>query len=271
MPWSAGDAAGPSSRKYQQDPRRRARGAVALGGLVLAGMCISLIYLIAFHLITLSKLTDEPLTLPPPISTSPAIAADTDGNNDGAILLHPERHVYRRAKTVRLNWTITAETRFPDGVAKLIYLINGQFPGPLIEARSGDEVEIYVYNGVKQWGHPGVSIHWHGLTMKDANEMDGVMGLTQCAIRYKKSFTYRFRIADDQAGTFWYHAHSGVQRADGLYGGIVVHKPARPTIDLDSTLHHYEKEQLLLVGDWYHRSGNEVLSWFVDPDHYGLE
>lgn len=39
--------------------------------------------------------------------------------------------------------------------------------------------------------------------MLDANEMDGVAGLTQCAIQSKKKFTYRFRIPDDQAGTFW--------------------------------------------------------------------
>ncbi|KAG5927906.1 hypothetical protein E4U42_001583 [Claviceps africana] len=278
MPWSVGHATGPSSlqdqhglRRQPQRRRRRAREAVALGGLVLAGMCVFVLYLVAFHHITFSKLADEPLTWSPPIPTSPAIAADTARNRDGVILLRPEQHVYRPSTTVRFDWTITAGTRSPDGVAKLIYLINGQFPGPLIEARSGDQVEVNVYNGVEQWGHPGVSIHWHGLTMKDANEMDGVVGLTQCAIRYKKSFTYRFRIPDDEAGTFWYHAHSEVQRADGLYGGIVVHKPARPTVEVDSTLHHYEKEQLLLVGDWYHRSGNEVLGWFVDPDHYGLE
>lgn len=34
--------------------------------------------------------------------------------------------------------------------------------------------------------------------------MDGVVGLTQCAIQSKTRFTYRFRIPDHQAGTFWY-------------------------------------------------------------------
>lgn len=36
-----------------------------------------------------------------------------------------------------------------------------------------------------------------------ANEMDGAVGLTQCPIRPSKSFTYKFKIDDDQAGTFW--------------------------------------------------------------------
>jgi FtsP/CotA-like multicopper oxidase with cupredoxin domain len=33
--------------------------------------------------------------------------------------------------------------------------------------------------------------------------MDGVIGLTQCAIGKSESFTYRFRIGDEQSGTFW--------------------------------------------------------------------
>lgn len=36
-----------------------------------------------------------------------------------------------------------------------------------------------------------------------ANEMDGAVGLTQCIIGPSKSFTYKFKIDDNQAGTFW--------------------------------------------------------------------
>jgi len=88
-------------------------------------MCISLFYLNALHPITLNKVTDGALTLISPTLTSPAITADTDGSDDDVILLHPEQHIYRKAKAVRFEWTITTETRSPDGVAKLIYLING--------------------------------------------------------------------------------------------------------------------------------------------------
>ncbi|KAG6007367.1 hypothetical protein E4U21_006071 [Claviceps maximensis] len=204
MRWAVGDAAASRLCKYQQESRQRrapwTRRAVSLGGLVFAGVCISLFYLIALPPVTLNKTTHRPLNLTPPVSTSPATSANTGGSDDGVILLHPEQHVYRKANTLRFNWTITAETRSPDGVTKLIYLINGRFPGPVIEARSGDLVEVNVHNGVEQLGHPGVSIHWHGLNMKGANEMDGVVGLTQCAIQSKKEFTYRFRIPDDQAG-----------------------------------------------------------------------
>jgi iron transport multicopper oxidase len=35
------------------------------------------------------------------------------------------------------------------------------------------------------------------------NEMDGVVGFTQCPIPPNASFTYKFDIDGDQSGTFW--------------------------------------------------------------------
>lgn len=109
--------------------------------------------------------------------------------------------------------------------------------------------------------------------------MDGVVGVTQCAILPGTSFTYNFTIPADQSGTFWYHAHSAVQRADGLYGGLVVHKPAlKPAVrglmprDSDDRFSYgYDKEILLLIGDWYHRPAEEVLSWYLRAGSYGNE
>ncbi|KYK62117.1 hypothetical protein DCS_03264 [Drechmeria coniospora] len=229
--------------------------------------------------------------------------------DDDAFTLHPEHHIYREAKTIYLTWNVTQERRAPDGVEKSVYLINGQFPGPLVEARSGDEIVANVYNSIPDEREGGISLHWHGLTMKGmlpgtpsdhlrltfpsdpgANEMDGVVGLTQCAIAPSTNFTYRFRIDESQSGTYWqaspprqpllpprltvtrYHAHSGVQRADGLFGGLVIHRPASKSPETaDPATYRYEKEQLLMVGDWYHRAGGEVLEWFVDPNHYAYE
>ncbi|KAG6107025.1 hypothetical protein E4U14_004377 [Claviceps sp. LM454 group G7] len=190
----------PNWRKDQRFLRRRPQRAIALGGLVAAGTFVALLCLVGFRPIVYNTRKDEELALTRPISTLTTNAVDTDSSHDGVIVLHPEQHVYRDSKKIRIDWNITKEMRSPDGVVKSIYLINGQFPGPTIEARSGDQVEVNVYNGIEQLDHPGVSIHWHGLTMKGANEMDGVVGLTQCAIEFNKSFTYRFRIPYDQAG-----------------------------------------------------------------------
>jgi FtsP/CotA-like multicopper oxidase with cupredoxin domain len=38
----------------------------------------------------------------------------------------------------------------------------GQFPGPTIEARSGDILEIEIFNLAEE----SLSLHWHGLHMR---------------------------------------------------------------------------------------------------------
>ncbi|KAH8888947.1 hypothetical protein GQ53DRAFT_723716 [Thozetella sp. PMI_491] len=209
---------------------------------------------------------------------NPVFGAEPQDDHDGLqSLLRPERHVYRESTTIRMQWNITQGHRRPDGVERLVYLINGHFPGPTIETRSGDRVEIQVFNSVDD--DDGISIHWHGLSQKGrltqrklgANEMDGVPGVTQCSIGFRQNFTYSFRIEDAQSGTFWYHAHSGVHRADGLYGGFIVHKPktGAQLVSAESPSEDYEAEQLLLVGDWYHRNASDVLAWYQDYENFG--
>lgn len=92
-------------------------------------------------------------------------------------------------------------------------------------------------------------------------------------------FVYNLTIPSDQSGTFWYHAHSGVSRADGLYGGLVVHTPAskstaRALISRrrDNIYRYtYGRELLLLIGDWYHRPARDVLEWYTDSGNFGNE
>ena len=183
-------------------------------------------------------------------------------------VLHPEDHVYRKSKTHHYNWTITSEVRRPDGVAKPVYLINGQFPGPTIETKAGDKLEINVHNSLAQ---EGLAMHWHGLHMRGSNAYDGAIGFTQCPIPTGRNFTYKFEIADDQSGTFWYHAHAQTQRADGLYGGLIVHKPSHNGADGRPHKPKYDEERLILVNDFYHRSGGDVLAWYMRADSNGME
>ncbi|OXV10863.1 hypothetical protein Egran_01377 [Elaphomyces granulatus] len=194
------------------------------------------------------------------------------------IQLHPEEHAGRPPTTHFLHWRANSGYRRPDGVRKYVFLINDQFPGPTVEVRSGDTVTISVDNELED---EGLSIHWHGLHMRNANLMDGVAGVTQCDILPAASFVYNFTISADQSGTFWYHAHSSTQRADGLYGGFVVHKPfSRPTsrsagssdaAASEAFKHGYEKDVLLLIGDWYHRQARDVLSWYMRAGSFGNE
>lgn len=141
-----------------------------------------------------------------------------------------------------------------------------QFPGPTIEARSGDRIVVNVDNALDG---QGLSLHWHGLRMKNYNHMDGAVGITQCPIPSSRKYTYDFTIGNDEAGTYWWHSHNEVQRGDGLYGGLVIHPPSSSSNSARRTMAN--PEYLLLVGDWFHRKQQDVLEWFANSASLGNE
>jgi len=92
--------------------------------------------------------------------------------------------------------------------------INGTVPAPLIRLREGQTVRLHVENGLDEQ----TSLHWHGLIVPF--QMDGVPGVSFPGIEKRTTFTYEIPIV--QAGTYWYHSHSGLQEQVGLYGPIVI-------------------------------------------------
>ena len=118
------------------------------------------------------------------------------------------------------NFTLARSTLAPDGVSKPVMLINGQFPGPTIEANWGDTISVTVTN---QLGDEGTALHWHGMLQHATNFNDGVPGVTQCPIAPGQTYTYMFQASS--YGTTWYHAHFSAQYTAGLYGAIIIHGP----------------------------------------------
>ena len=62
----------------------------------------------------------------------------------------------------------------PDGVNRSMLLINGQFPGPMIEANWGDTISVTVNNAIKHavedgvpYDQEGTALHWHGFLQKE--------------------------------------------------------------------------------------------------------
>ena len=106
----------------------------------------------------------------------------------------------------------------PDGVNKSVILINGQFPGPMIEANWGDTIQVTVHNNID---NEGTSLHWHGILQKGTPWFDGVPSVQQCPIAPGKSFTYTFNA--EIYGTTWYHSHYSAQYADGLLGPLIIY------------------------------------------------
>jgi iron transport multicopper oxidase len=106
--------------------------------------------------------------------------------------------VYAEIRTYNLNvgWV----TRNPDGhFDRPVIGINGQWPIPRLEATVGDRVVVNLNN---QLGNESTSLHFHGLFMNGTNEMDGVVGVTQCGIPPGSSFTYNFTVW--QPSVQWY-------------------------------------------------------------------
>ncbi|MCW2571866.1 MAG: multicopper oxidase type 3 [Frankiales bacterium] len=115
------------------------------------------------------------------------------------------------------------------------YTFNGTSPGPVIRAVEGQLVEIRLVNASVP---DGVTIHWHGVEVPNAE--DGVAGVTQDAVRIGESFTYRF--VAKHAGTYWYHSHqvSHAQVQRGLFGAFVVAPKLPPLREELAVLHVYD-------------------------------
>jgi FtsP/CotA-like multicopper oxidase with cupredoxin domain len=154
--------------------------------------------------------------------------------------------------TVRKDVPITGDTRYyefnitrdqisTDGVLRDVILINGQFPGPIIEANWGDMVEVTVNNNI---GHPfeGTAVHWHGLLQRDTQWYDGVPAVGQCPIAPYHSFTYKFQA--ELYGSSWYHAHYSAQYTGGIVGPIQVYGPTQLDYDIDIGP--------VMLSDWFH-------------------
>jgi len=73
--------------------------------------------------------------------------------------------------------------------------------------------------------------------------MDGPAHVTQCPVPPGSSFTYKFWL--DQAGTYWYHSHTGSQYPDGLRGAFIVKD------QVDPYAKDHDDEYLLTTSDWY--------------------
>ncbi|KAI1499325.1 multicopper oxidase-domain-containing protein [Biscogniauxia marginata] len=142
----------------------------------------------------------------------------------------------------------------PDGYQKPMILVNGQSPGPLIEANMGDTIRVHVNNLMANWS---TTIHWHGIDQRRTTWMDGVTGVSQCGIPPGQNFTYEFQVAG-QRGTFWWHAHLSVQYTDGIYGPIIIHDPEEMVPDTDD-------EKIVFVSDVYHTYGSVLLTSYLNP------
>ena len=134
--------------------------------------------------------------------------------------------------------------------------VNGTLPAPTLRWREGDTVRLRVSNRLRQ----DTSLHWHGILLP-AN-MDGVPGLSFHGIRPGESYLYTFRLR--QSGTYWYHAHSSLQEALGVYGAIVVEPRDADPVAVD-------RDHVIVLSDWSDTDPHAIVRKLrIQADYYNL-
>ena len=113
--------------------------------------------------------------------------------------------------------------------------VDGTLPGPLLRMREGEEVVLRVRNELDV----DSSLHWHGILLPPG--MDGVPGISFDGIQPGETFEYRYRL--QQAGTYWYHSHSGLQEQAGVYAPLIVDPAGVEPVQ-------YDREIVILLSDW---------------------
>jgi len=134
---------------------------------------------------------------------------------------------------------------------------NGASPGPVLRFKEGEEVTINVTNNLDEM----TSIHWHGLILPF--EQDGVPGISFAGIKPGETFTYQFPIV--QAGTYWFHSHSGFQEPNGAYGAIVIEPKGREPF-------RYDREYVVQLTDKHPHSGDRIMrNLKMSADYYNRQ
>jgi CopA family copper-resistance protein len=141
--------------------------------------------------------------------------------------------------------TVSATPVNFSGRARTATTVNGSLPGPILRMREGETVTINVRNTLRE----PTSIHWHGILLPNA--MDGVPGLTFRGIMPGETFTYRFPVR--QAGTYWYHSHSGMQEQTGLSGALILEPRGREP-------YAWQRDYVVMLADWTDEDPMTVVS-----------
>uniref|UniRef100_A0A804RT48 Plastocyanin-like domain-containing protein n=1 Tax=Zea mays TaxID=4577 RepID=A0A804RT48_MAIZE len=114
------------------------------------------------------------------------------------------------------DWDVSYVTAAPLGVKQQVIGINGKFPGPVVNVSTNWNVVVNVLNDLDE----PLLITWNGIQHRKNCWQDGVLG-TNCPIPPGWNWTYEFQVKD-QIGSFFYFPSTGLQRAAGGFGGIVV-------------------------------------------------
>ncbi|MEQ8954266.1 MAG: multicopper oxidase domain-containing protein, partial [Gammaproteobacteria bacterium] len=117
-------------------------------------------------------------------------------------------------------------SQFLPGVTTPTLGINGDYLGPTIRLRRGDDVSMAVLNEIGE----DTTLHWHGLHVP-ASADGGPHQVITPGNTWHANFT-----VDQDAGTFWYHSHlageTGRQVYLGLSGMLIIDDEPSTALEL---------------------------------------
>ncbi|OBZ83304.1 L-ascorbate oxidase [Choanephora cucurbitarum] len=189
-----------------------------------------------------------------------------------------KKKVYAVPSLKRYELNITSVRHNPDcsDHDSSVLMVNDQLPGTPIHLYKGERVQILVRNKIIRntlaQGGAGtaVTVHFHGIRQVNSTQSDGVPYLTQYAIPPGHSFLFDFE-AIDQVGTFFYHAHVGLQEMS-VFGAVIVYDSIAsdpiysPYPVLKDGPFRYFDERTVLLSEWWHEDRGDFESYFVGSD-----
>ncbi|KAI7864674.1 multicopper oxidase-domain-containing protein [Spinellus fusiger] len=163
-----------------------------------------------------------------------------------------------------------------------VLAINGQIPAPPIVATKGDRIKIMFRNNLQSHDKNSsshdmanhASIHFHGIRQYGSTEADGVPFLTQNPIPPGGFYVYDFKVTN-QAGTFFYHSHVGMQEIT-VYGAIIIYESpeADPSHQKHKPLEAYESnyhdERTVVLSEWWHKDLVTFENYLLGPKFAGI-
>ncbi|EEF38961.1 multicopper oxidase, putative [Ricinus communis] len=141
-------------------------------------------------------------------------------------------------------WNVTYGTLSPLGVPQQVILINNQFPGPVINSTSNNNVVINVFNNIDE----PFLLTWSGVQQRKNSWQEGVLG-TNCPIPPGTNHTYHFQVKD-QIGSFIYYPSTAMHRAAGGFGGLHINSRLLIPVPYPDP----EDDYTVIVNDWYTKS-----------------
>ncbi|KAI5017388.1 hypothetical protein ZWY2020_042276 [Hordeum vulgare] len=158
------------------------------------------------------------------------------------------------------DWDVSYVTAAPLGVKQQVIGINGKFPGPVVNITTNWNVVVNVLNDLDE----PLLITWNGIQHRKNCWQDGVLG-TNCPIPAGWNWTYEFQVKD-QIGSFFYFPPTGLQRAAGGFGGIVVNNRAVIAVPFGRP----DGDITILIGDWYNRNHTDLRKMLDEGKELGM-